>query len=160
MQHCDALKYCSVPSFLERSCSPTKKQTVRYLLYIAIEILLPLWLIITWIYSVISLSPIQLQLPFYPVVEVSLNKPRTILIGQCLRSVKQWAAVMIHRGWIREAPHLWYQFPATLYCISAIHGQEWEIASRPPITRRKRGRWPHSEENKEHSLLKFDFLTL
>ena len=76
-----------------------------------------------------------------------LYKPRTILyvLGSG-ENAKQWAAVTIHSGWIREAPHLCNHFPfsLSLFSIMACQGQEWGIASFPPSTRGKGGLWPHS----------------
>lgn len=73
-------------------------------------------------------------------------KPSIILytLGSGLNA-KQWAAVTIHSGWIREAPHLCSQCPLLLdISIMACQGQEWGIASFPPSTRGKGGLLPHS----------------
>ena len=60
-------------------------------------------------------------------------------------NARQWAAVTIHSGWIRDAPHLWFHFPSLSWrMILACQGQECGIASSPPITRGSGGLRPQS----------------
>ena len=80
--------------------------------------------------------------------------PRMILSLRFEWTVKQWAAVTIHSGWISDPPHAWYHSPSRLYWISANHGQVLGMASWPPMTRgtRRGGLLPHSANKRTFSV--------